>query len=121
MSDEDPNNALEKRNPDGTWAIGGAPKSPGRPKLPAFFKDRGPAALRILVAQATGEALADDNGVVSAAVAEVAATSSTKERGAAATEMANCIYGKAPETLTLEGGSPVLDLLVAMAKPVEQK
>jgi hypothetical protein len=35
--------------------------------------------------------------------------------------MANRIYGKAPETLTLEGGSPVLDLLVLMAKPVEQK
>jgi hypothetical protein len=31
------------------------------------------------------------------------------------------VLGKAPETLTLEGGSPVLDLLVAMAKPVEQK
>jgi hypothetical protein len=118
MSDEDPNNALEKRNPDGTWAQGGSPKSPGRPKLPAFFKERGPNALRMIVAQATGEALPGDDGAVSAAVAEVAASSSTKERGAAAIEMANRIYGKAPETLTLEGGSPILDMLVGMAKPV---
>lgn len=88
--------------------------------LPAFFKERGPAALRILVAQATGEALADENGVVSAAVAEVAASSSTKERGAASIEMANRIYGKAPETVTLEGELAISRIVRTIVDPKQE-
>ena len=28
-------------------------------------------------------------------------------------------YGKAPETVTVEGQTPLMDILVAMAKPVK--
>ena len=107
MPDE-PVNTEEKRDQLGRFAPGTAPgKSPGRPRLPDWFKARGPAALRILVAQATGEALPEDDGKVSAAVAQVAADSSTKERGAACIELANRVYGKAPDVISGDPDSPV--------------
>ena len=76
----------------------------GRPKLPDWFKDRAPEALRYLLLVAVGEEPAE-----------------AKDRIKAAQCVVDRVYGKAPETLTLEGGSPVLDLLVAMAKPVVVK
>jgi hypothetical protein len=69
------------------------------------------------VACATGVARPGDPP----AAAIVAADASPKERIAAAELVCNRVLGKAPETLTLEGGSPVLDLLVNMAKPVIAK
>ena len=36
----------------------------------------------------------------------------------AAEYIADRVYGKAPETMQVEGASAVMDLLVAMAKPV---
>lgn len=114
----EPVNTEEKRDANGRFAPGTAPgKSPGRPMLPAWFKSRGPSALRILVAQATGEAMPDDDGVVSAAVVQVAADSSTKERGAASIEMANRIYGKAPETMTLEGELAISRIVRTIVDP----
>ena len=89
----------------------------GRRPLPAWFKDSAEDCLRVLVACATGTAREGDPP----AAFLVAADASPKERIAAAELVCNRVLGKAPETLTLEGGSPVLDLLVAMAKPVEQK
>ena len=59
----------------------------------------------------------DDDGVVSAAVAQVAADSSTKERGAASIEMANRIYGKAPETVTLEGELAISRIVRTIVDP----
>jgi hypothetical protein len=76
----------------------------GRPKLPDWFKDRAPQALRYLLLVAVGEEPAE-----------------AKDRIKAAQTVVDRVYGKAPETLTLEGGSPVLDLLVNMAKPVIAK
>jgi hypothetical protein len=108
MSD-DPIKVDEKRDGLGRFAPGhNPPASPGRPKLPDWFKSRGPAALRILVAQATGEAIPEDNGEVSAAVAEVASSSSTKVRGAAAIEIVNRVYGKAPDVIAGEPGAPLV-------------
>ena len=76
----------------------------GRPKLPEWFKDRAPEALRYLLMVAVGEEPAE-----------------AKDRIKAAQTVVDRVYGKAPETITIDGGSPVLDLLVAMAKPVEVK
>ena len=59
----------------------------------------------------------DDDGVVSAAVAQVATDSSTKERGAASIEMANRIYGKAPETVTLEGELAISRIVRTIVDP----
>lgn len=96
----------------------GNPGGPGRPRLPDWFKARGPAALRILVAQATGEAIPEDDGKVSAAVAQVAADSSTKERGAACIELANRVYGKAPDVISGDPDNPVLaKITVEFVKP----
>lgn len=89
----------------------------GRRPLPAWFKDSAEDCLRVLVACATGVARPGDPP----AAAIVAADASPKERIAAAELVCNRVLGKAPETLTLEGGSPVLDLLVNMAKPVIAK
>jgi hypothetical protein len=79
-------------------------KNGGRPALPDWFKDRAPEALRYLLLVAVGEEPAE-----------------AKDRIKAAQCVVDRVYGKAPETLTLEGGSPVLDLLVNMAKPVIAK
>ena len=59
----------------------------------------------------------DDDGVVSAAVAQVATDSSTKERGAASIEMANRIYGKAPETVTLDGELAISRIVRTIVDP----
>lgn len=117
MGDE-PNKGSGKRRADGTFLPGQAPMSPGRPRLPDWFKARGPAALRILVAQATGEAIPEDDGNVSTAVAEVAASSSTKERGAAAIEIVNRVYGKAPDVIAGDPDNPIsAHLRVEFVKP----
>ncbi len=99
------------------WAPGQSGNPTGRKPLPEWFKSSAEDCLRVLVACATGTAREGDPP----AAFLVAADASPKERIAAAELVCNRVLGKAPETLTLEGGSPVLDLLVAMAKPVEQK
>ena len=90
---------------DGTGKfLPGNPSKGGRPALPDWFKDRAPEALRYLLLVAVGEEPAE-----------------AKDRIKAAQTVVDRVYGKAPETITIDGGSPVLDLLVAMAKPVEPK
>jgi len=87
--------------------VPGNPGGPGRPRLPDWFKSRGPAALRVLVAQATGEAIPEDDGRVSAAVTEAATLSSPKVRAAASIEIVNRIYGKAPDVIAGDPDSPL--------------
>ena len=89
----------------------------GRPALPQWFKDGAEDCLRVLLACATGATRPGDPP----AATDVATNASPKERIAAAELICNRVLGKAPETITIDGGSPVLDLLVAMAKPVEPK
>lgn len=80
------------------------PNRGGRPVLPDWFKSRAPEALKYLLDVACGDEPAE-----------------AKDRIKAAQTVVDRVYGKAPETITIDGGSPVLDLLVAMAKPVEPK
>lgn len=89
----------------------------GRPKLPDWFKARGPDALRVLVAQATGEVLPQDDGTVLPAVAQVAVESSPKERLAAAEVIADRVYGKAPATVEVEGEVSVKSIIRKIVDP----
>lgn len=90
---------------------------PGRPKLPEWFKSRGPDALRVLLAQATGELVTCDDGSILPAVVQVAADSSPKERAQAADLIANRIYGKSPETVTLEGELAISRIVRTIVDP----
>ena len=58
---------------------------------------------RSLVAQATGEQIADDDGNVTDAVKQVATESTTRERGAAAMVVIDRIYGKVKDTVDVKG------------------
>ena len=92
----------------------------GRPRLPDWFKSRGPDALRVLLAQATGEIVADENGKVLPAVQQVATESTAKERAAAAELVANRLYGKAPDVITGDADNPVrASIEVRFVKPGE--
>jgi hypothetical protein len=76
----------------------------GRPALPDWFKSRAPDALLYLLDVATGVEPVEPELRLKAAALVV-----------------DRVYGKAPETLQVEGASAVMDLLVAMAKPVAPK
>lgn len=105
------------RKPNGHFAEGAAP-GPGRPRLPDWFKAKGVDALRVLAAAATGTV--DDMPDLPAAATQVAAESSPKERIAASTELANRVYGKAPDVITGDADNPVsLCLEVRFRKPGE--
>jgi hypothetical protein len=83
------------------------PAGGGRPRLPDWFKAKGPDSLRVLVAQATGEIIPQDDGTVLPAVQQVALESSPKERTAAAAIIADRIYGKAPDVITGDADNPI--------------
>ncbi len=90
----------------------------GRPRLPDWFKGKGLDAIRVLSAAATGTV--DDLPDPPPAALQVASESSVKERIAAATELANRVYGKAPDVITGDPDSPVsLCLEVRFRKPGE--
>jgi hypothetical protein len=89
----------------------------GRPKLPDWFKSSAEDCLRVLVACATGKVQEGDPP----AALEVATSASPKERIHAAELVCNRVLGKAPETITVDGQSGVMDLLIALAKPVAPK
>lgn len=95
----------------------GNPGGPGRPKLPDWFRDLGPDALRVLAAQATGIAFPRDDGTVLPAVSQVASDSTPKERASAAAVIADRIYGKAPETVTLEGELAISRIVRTIVDP----
>jgi hypothetical protein len=79
----------------------------GRPALPDWFRRRGPDALRVLIAQATGEVIPQDDGTVLPAVTQVATESSPKERTQAAAIIADRVYGKAPDVITGDADNPL--------------
>ena len=89
----------------------------GRPKLPEWFRSSTEDCLRVLVACATGKVQEGDPP----AALEVATSASPKERIHAAELVCNRVLGKAPETITVDGQSGVMDLLIALAKPVAPK
>ncbi len=96
-----------ERTPDGKFQPGHKGLSPGRPRLPDWFRSRGPDALRVLIAQATGEVIAQDDGTVLPAVRQVALESSPKERTQAAAIIADRVYGKAPDVVTGDADNPI--------------
>jgi hypothetical protein len=105
------------RDGTGKFLVGHKGLSPGRPKVPEEHKGHGPAAWAALLATWTGVPPPDaPPGVV-----ELAAHSPVEQRFKAVVEYLNRIYGRSPETLSIDTASPVLDLLVAMAKPVAPK
>jgi hypothetical protein len=112
-----PKNAPVKRDANGRWAPGGAPISPGRPRLPDWFRARGPDALRVLLAQATGEVVACDDGTVLPAVEQVARESSCKERRQAAEAVVERVYGKAPATIEVDGELAVRQVIRRIVDP----
>jgi hypothetical protein len=89
----------------------------GRPKLPDWFRSRGPDALRVLLAQATGVPVACDDGKVLPAVEQVARESSCKERRQAAEAVVERIYGKAPATLEVDGELAVRQVIRRIVDP----
>jgi hypothetical protein len=91
------------RDAHGRLLPGSTANPSGRPKLPDWFLSKGPASLRVLVAQATGEQIADDDGNVTDAVKQVATESTTRERGAAAMVVIDRIYGKVKDTVDVKG------------------
>jgi hypothetical protein len=95
------------RDAQGRLLPGNSANPMGRPKLPDWFKSRGPDALRVLVAQATGEVIPSDDGTVLPAVQQVASESSPKERTAAAAIIADRIYGKAPDVISGDPDNPI--------------
>jgi hypothetical protein len=95
----------------------GNPGGPGRKPLPSWFRDLGDDALRVLAAQATGVAFPQDDGTVLPAVQHVALESSPKERASAAAIIADRIYGKAPETVTLEGELAISRIVRTIVDP----
>jgi hypothetical protein len=103
---------VENKNPpardaNGRLLPGGTGNPAGRPRLPDWFRARGPDSLRVLVAQATGEIIPQDDGTVLPAVQQVALESSPKERTAAAAIIADRIYGKAPDVITGDADNPI--------------
>jgi hypothetical protein len=99
------------------WAPGQSGNPSGRKPLPTWFKSSAEDCLRVLVACATGKVQDGDPP----AALEVATSASPKERIHAAELVCNRVLGKAPETITVDGQSGVMDLLIALAKPVAPK
>lgn len=97
---------------------GQAPVSPGRPRLPDWFKAKGVDALRVLSAAATGTV--DDMPDPPPAALQVATESSAKERLAASMELANRVFGKAPDVITGDADNPIRAAIeVRFVKPGE--
>jgi hypothetical protein len=92
------------RDARGLFLPGSTGNAGGRPSLPDWFKSRAPDALKYLLDVATGEEPAEPELRVKAAALVV-----------------DRVYGKAPETITVDGQSGVMDLLIALAKPVAPK
>jgi hypothetical protein len=109
------------RGERGQFLPGRSPNPAGRPKLPEWFKSGAEDCLRVILSQATGVVIPQPDGTVLPAVQQVALESSTKERLQAAEAVANRVLGKAPEMLEVGNASAVLDVLVALAKPVNQE
>jgi hypothetical protein len=99
--------AEKKQAPPTAFQPGVSGNPAGRPRLPDWFKSRGPDALRVLLAQATGELVPSEDGSILPAVVQVASDSSPKERAAAADMVANRIYGKAPDVITGDEDNPI--------------
>lgn len=106
------------RDAQGRLLPGNSANPMGRPRLPDWFKSRGPDALRVLLAQATGEIIPCDDGTVLPAVQQVATESTTKDRKEAAAIMADRIYGKAPDVISGDPDNPIAAAIrVEFVKP----
>lgn len=109
--------AIGRPLPPKPWQPGQSGNPSGRKPLPAWFKDSAEDCLKVLVACATGKVQPG-----SPPAAEIVAAKATpKERLQAAELVCNRVLGKAPEMLEVGNASAVLDVLVALAKPVNQE
>jgi hypothetical protein len=99
--------AEKKQAPSTAFKPGQSGNPAGRPRLPDWFRAKGPDALRVLIAQATGEVIPQDDGTVLPAVTQVATESSPKERTQAAAIIADRVYGKAPDVITGDADNPL--------------
>jgi len=99
--------AEKKQAPSTAFKPGQSGNPAGRPRLPDWFRAKGPDALRVLIAQATGEVIPQDDGTILPAVTQVAMESSPKERTQAAAIIADRVYGKAPDVITGDADNPL--------------
>ena len=75
----------------------------GKPSLPSWFKDRGPDALKTLMAAATGRAGDDDPP----AAKELAKTCADRVRADCAKTVVERIYGKVTDVVEVQGDAAV--------------
>lgn len=94
------NKTLPARDERGRLLPGGTANTRGRPVLPDWFRSAAPEALRYLLNVATGEEPAE-----------------TKDRIKAAALVVDRIYGKAPETVTLEGELAISRIVRTIVDP----
>lgn len=82
----------------------------GRPALPSWLKDKGPDALKVLLAVATGHIEGEVTEHVQRAIAE--ASPELVHRAAA--DLADRIYGKAPQAVDVTSTSEISPAMRAL-------
>ncbi len=92
------------------------PAGGGRKPLPDWFKDRGPDALLLLLAAATGQVVEID-GITTAAHRDVAANTPPHLRIDAAGRMVDRIYGKAAEHMSVDGQQAITKIVRVFVHP----
>lgn len=103
-----------KKMPSGVlWEPGQSGNPGGRPAgLPHWFKDRGPEALMMTLAAATGRVV-ELEGITSKAHRDMATDAPLPLRAACAKDMREAIYGKSPDVADTGSGDA---LFTAMLK-----
>lgn len=117
QDDDDIRDALGRMRPGKTLNPAGG----GRTALPDWYKDRGPDALLGILAEATGIAvrlpwMTDEQWTILEATAKYA---EAPARSAARFRMKDDIYGKAPQSVDLQGSvtvTPLADALLRIAE-----
>ena len=94
----------------------GAP-GPGKPALPSWFKEKGPQAIALLWAAASGEVAEGLPDVVKKTAENLAADIDHKTRVAAIDKVIERIHGKVKDTVEVDvtGRDAFVDAMLAMA------
>ena len=94
----------------------------GKPALPSWFKEKGPASLALLWAAASGEVI--DDGLspkVKATAQSLAHDIDPKTRMMALDKVVERLHGKVKDVVEVDGSSGALEVLVALARATTQK